>query len=94
MTGKLRDRSRLIVTHKKELAVLADRVYYIDGEGTVREVDRYFIDSYFDNTSTYTVDNTPKLQQTTAQQPNKAVAKETVDESLKAIIMSANGLTV
>lgn len=53
-TGVFKNRTRLIVTHKKDIAMLANKIYYIDDQREVKLAKKDYIDEYFKNASTYT----------------------------------------
>lgn len=52
-TGSFKNRTRIVVTHKKELVKLANRIYYIDANFEVKQADKEYVDKYFTNVSTY-----------------------------------------
>lgn len=95
-TGKLSKRTRLVVTHKKELVNLADKVYYMNSDNKLCLVDKQFVDKYFEDASSYDNKNNATKQDAVIKVDGDAAAKKKVqeDQALKNLVNTAEGMTL
>lgn len=101
-SGSFKNRTRIVVTHKKEFVKLADRAYYIDTNFEVKQADKSYIDKYFSQVSTFSsVDDATKVMDEAdaklALKPKKE--EEDIidilpkDETLKQLVIEAKGIS-
>lgn len=102
-SGSLKNRTRIVVTHKKEFVKLANRVYYIDANHEVKQADKAFLDKYFTNVTTFTsVDEAakaiekPKETALVITEKDPEAELENLlpeDDSLKQLVIEAKGIS-
>lgn len=108
-SGAFKNRTRLIVTHKKDIVMLASKVYFIDDHFEVKQATKGHIDEYFKNVTTFTtvdqaIENMEKEAQLVPLEHkedddhhelhDKVDKVLPEDEFLKSIITEAKGFTV
>lgn len=104
--GSFKQRSRIVVTHKKEFVYQANRVYFIDSNREVKEASKDYIDKYFMNVSTFTsVDEASKQLESQQTKPELETKKDEAEEeaelvkllpkedSLKQLVIEAKGIS-
>ena len=95
--GILKNTSRLIVTHRKEMAQLADRIYLVESEKPIKQVDKEFIAAYFKDTGNYLGEvSTEKKTDAKEAVPKTTISskKKQAEELLKNLSNEAKGISL
>jgi len=91
--GCCKDKTRLVVTHKKELVRLADKVFFMEaGKDTLLVYDD-FIEEYFKNTSTFVAgENSDKGKEGNIKEKTEAKTSSE-DANIQNLLNVASGIT-
>ena len=92
VNGGFKDKTRLIVSHRKELALLADRVYYMDDNRILNQIDKEAVEEYFKSVNNYSSTKVEQKQDVVETTIKKEKKIDIQDQNLKGIVNKTEGM--